>query len=98
MNNLDFRRRPARQARPDAAKHLFAVGQTVRLKSGTATRANEIYAVTATLPERDSALQYRIHNVEERHERVVSQDQLVPASTRAGDKARDLIDKTFGRP
>ena len=52
-------RRGARPIRQEAATHLFAVGQAVRLRSGFGSlpKTAEIYRVTGTLPARgDSTL------------------------------------------
>lgn len=79
-------------------EYLFSVGQAVRLKAGFGLprRAGEVYRITATLPLRDSAPQYRIRSEGEPHERVTTEDnlELVVAST--GDSASALIERTFG--
>jgi hypothetical protein len=41
----------------------------------------EIYRITGLLPARDDSLQYRIRSDEERHERVVREDELEEMST-----------------
>lgn len=63
---------------PNASSHRFAVGQSVRLNSrfGVSPTAAEFYRVTATLPARDNALQYRIRSDEERYDRVTTEDSL----------------------
>lgn len=68
----------SRRSTRDAAKHLFAVGQLVRLKGGFGTPVlpADIYHITATLPPRGDSPQYRIRNDDERHERVTTQDSL----------------------
>lgn len=68
----------ARRRAPEAARHLFRVGQIVRLKSrlGASLKTAEFYRVTGTLPPRDNSLQYRIRNDDERHERVATEDSL----------------------
>lgn len=84
--NLGSRARPA-----PVQAHRFAVGELVQmsgLRGQTLT-----YRVTATLPERGDAFQYRIRNDEERHERVVTQDLLEPASQ---PRNAALIERTFG--
>lgn len=91
-------RRTARPTRREAPTHLFAIGQSVRLKGGFGTSAlpADIYHVTATLPPAGDSPQYRIRNDDERHERVTTQDSLQPAGmTRSGDDAT-LIERTFG--
>jgi hypothetical protein len=88
----------ARPIRREAATHLFAVGQTVRLRSGFGTfpKTAEIYRITGTLPPRANSPQYRIRNDAERHERVTTQDSLEPVDMPpAGDDAT-LIERTFG--
>lgn len=73
--------RDARPKRPDPAIHLFAVGQTVRLKGNFGmylTRNTEIYRVTGTMPPKAGSPQYRIRNDDERHERVTTEDNLEP--------------------
>lgn len=60
--------------------HLYAVGQSVRLKGGLFQRvkATAIYHITGTLPPRGESPQYRIRNDDERHERVAIQEDLEP--------------------
>lgn len=72
----------ARRRSPEAASHLFRVGQIVRIKSrlGASPKTAEFYRVTGTLPPRDNSLQYRIRNDGERHERVATEDSLEPVS------------------
>jgi hypothetical protein len=81
----------------DAARHLFSIGQSVRLKGGFGTlpKLGDVYRITATLPERDNLLQYRVRNDDERHERVTTQDCLEPLVTDQPDGAT-LIKRTFG--
>lgn len=96
MTGYPFQRRPIRVARPAAVVHLFTIGQAVRLKAELPHKA-EIYHVTGTLPEKDNSLQYRIRNSIERHERVITEDQLEAVATKATTKGQDLIDRTFSR-
>jgi hypothetical protein len=86
---------PARRAAPT---HLFAVGQTVRLRGGISIvpTSAEIYRVTATLPPRGDLLQYRIRNEEERYERVTTQDNLEPVALPTQSDGSALIERTFG--
>ncbi|MER9126428.1 hypothetical protein NKH81_25680 [Mesorhizobium sp. M0959] len=89
---------PSRRATPrDAAKHLFSIGQCVRLKGGfqTSPKLGDIYRITATLPPRDNSFQYRLRNDDERHERVATQDRLEPLGPDQPDGAT-LIKRTFG--
>jgi hypothetical protein len=92
-HTLQRSRRPIRR---DAATHLFAVGQAVRLKGGFGrpNLPSEIYHVTATLPPRGDSLQYRIRNDDERYERVTTQDSLEPV--RSQSSGATLIERTFG--
>jgi hypothetical protein len=93
-NTLQRGRRPIRH---NAAIHLFAVGQTVRLKGGFGSPVLPagICHVTATLPPRGDSLQYRIRNDDERYERVTTQDSLEPVSLSQSSGAT-LIERTFG--
>ena len=70
----------ARPVRRDAAIHLFAVGQAVRMKVGLggSTLSSDIYHITGTLPPRGDSPQYRIRNDHERHERVITQASIEP--------------------
>jgi len=90
---------PQRGARPirNQASHLFAIGQMVRLKDGFTRPAlpTEIYQITATLPPRGNSPQYRIRNDNERHERVTTEDSLVPVEARS-NSGETLAERTFG--
>jgi hypothetical protein len=88
--------RNTRPIRREAATHLFAVEQAVRLKGGFGTFSTtaEIYRITATLPPRGDSLQYRIRSDGERHERVATQDSLESVDRSPGD-AMTLIERTF---
>jgi hypothetical protein len=81
----------SRTRRAPAQVHRFAVGELVQM--GTGLGQVRTYRVTATLPERGDSPQYRIRNDEERHERVVTQDLLEPASQ---PRNAALIERTFG--
>ena len=82
----------------NVASHLFAVGQTVRMKRrfGASPRIAEIYHVTGTLPPIDNTLQYRIRNDDERHERVVTEDSLESIAASPADEDATLLERTFG--
>jgi hypothetical protein len=69
--------------RNDTPSHLFAVGQTVRMKSrvGLAHKAAELFQIKSRLPVKDGSPQYRIRNEQETHERVTTEDNLEPASS-----------------
>ncbi|MEO5758195.1 MAG: hypothetical protein ABIQ51_15200 [Mesorhizobium sp.] len=70
-------------ARPrnDTPSHLFAVGQTVRMKSrvGLVQKTAELFEITSRLPVKDGSPQYRIRNEQETHERVTTEDNLEAA-------------------
>lgn len=87
-----------RPIRREAATHLFAVGQTVRLRSGFGSfpKIADIYRITATLPPRENSPQYRIRNDAERHERVTTQDTLQPVRMSLAGEGAILIERTFG--
>lgn len=90
-------RRNAHLSRRDASKHLFEVGQAVRLRGsfGTFQKTAEIYRVTGMLPSDGYSPQYRIRNEEERHERVTTQDDLEPVSI--SQSGPSLTERTFGQ-
>jgi len=96
MNSPNLLRHPP-PIQPDALKHLFAVGQPVRIKRGFGLRseAARIYHITATLPPSGESLQYRIRNDDERYERVAIQDNLEPVRVSSG-KGTTLLERTFG--
>lgn len=99
MTHSSYRYRTIHPVRRETASHRFAVGQTVRLKSGFATALppSNIFHVTAMLPPKVNSPQYRIRNDEERHERVATQDDLEPIDlTAAGSEAATLMERTFG--
>lgn len=96
MNSATILKRKPRPPRIEAASHLFALGQIVKLRGGFAGQAltAEVYHVTGLLPPRGDSLQYRIRNSEERHERVTTQDTLeAVAESGAGET---LLARTFG--
>jgi hypothetical protein len=82
----------------DAATHLFAVGQLVRLKAGfmtSATNSADIYRITARLPPKGNSPQYRIRNDDERHERMTTQDNLEPVSILQSGDGETLSEGTL---
>jgi hypothetical protein len=91
--------RNVRPIRHDPTPHLFAVGQTVRLRSNFGmhpTRNMEIYRITRTMPPKAGSPQYRIRSDDEQHERVTTEDNLEPVrETLPGDNLT-LIERTFG--
>lgn len=98
MSATTYMQRNARPIRREAETHLFAIGQTVRLRSGfgTFTKTAEIYHITGTLPPRGNSPQYRIRNDDERHERVTTQDSLEPVQISPAGEEATLIERTFG--
>lgn len=64
-------------------KHQFVVGQSVRVKRryGMSRPNDELYRITGTLPEIGNSPQYRVRSAEERHERVITEDELEGAET-----------------
>ena len=97
MTSTSFIQRTARQLRREVPTHLFAVGQSVKLKGGFArpALAADIYRITGTLPPRGDSLQYRIRNDDERHERVTTEDSLEPVDISQSGSGATLIERTF---
>lgn len=93
---------PQRNARPiqrDAATHLFAIGQIVRLRGGYGvftSRFGDIYHVTGMLPPSGNSLQYRIRNDREQHERVATEDSLEMVLAATPGENETLREQTFG--
>ncbi len=89
-------RSPARHA---AATHVFAIGQTVRMRGnfGTFPKTAEAYRITATLPPRGGSFQYRIRNDDERYERMATEDSLEAMLVPPADEGPALIERTFGQ-
>ncbi|WP_029058881.1 hypothetical protein [Stappia stellulata] len=96
MTITAYRRRNIGPPAVDAETHLFALGDSVRLKGriGGAPATNN-YRITGTLPPVGGSPQYRIRNEEERHERVATQDSLEPVDAADGLDAT-LSERTFG--
>lgn len=90
--------RTARPVRREAASHLFAIGQTVRLRGefGRPTWSTDVYRITGTLPVRDGSPQYRIRNGAESHERVTTQDSLELVRAPVPGEGAVLMERTFG--
>lgn len=100
MSTTTTRNRNAPLARGDTAIHLFAVGQTVRLKSAftiSASKSSGIYRITRRLPPEGSLVQYRIRNDDEPHERVASQDSLEVVKKQPSESDGVFISGTFDR-
>lgn len=97
MRTTTLMHRNARPVRREAATHLFAVGQAVRLKGGFGTfpKTTEIYRITATLPPRGDSPQYRIRNDGELHERVTTQDSLDPVDASWPGDSITLVERTL---
>lgn len=78
MNEQDRAGRVRSLERAQRERHVFAVGQTVKLRSGfwKPYRSAEIFRVMAALPLIGDEPQYRIRGDDERHERVATQDAL----------------------
>lgn len=98
MTATSFIQRTARQFRREVPTHLFAVGQSVKLKGGFArpALAADIYRITGVLPPRGDSLQYRIRNDDERHERVTTEDSLEPVDISPSGSGASLVERTFG--
>ena len=95
MNTLSFTKRIIRAPRDQSPVHRFHVGQLVRSK-GALNRESVIgdtYRITATLPIRDNALQYRIRSSDECHERVTDEGNL--ELIRADDNGMALAERAF---
>lgn len=94
---------PQRSARPiqsEAAIHLFAIGQTVRLRGGYGaftSRFGDIYRITRMLPPSGTSLQYRIRNDHELHERVATEDSLEMTLQDETKEEASLVASTFRR-
>ena len=66
--------------RNDTPSHLFAVGQTVRMKGrgGLLLKTAELFQIKSRLPVKDGSPQYRIRSEQETYERVTTEDNLEP--------------------
>jgi hypothetical protein len=98
MTATSFTRRNIRPTHHDAPTHLYALGQSVRLKGSFSTfpKSTEIYHVTGRLPPRGDSLQYRIRSDSERYERVTTEDSLEPVPVPPDDESVTLLERTFG--
>ena len=63
------------------SRHRFKVGQTVHLMPNRLERhvPAGAYTIQRALPDEGRDLQYRVKNVQDGHERVVTEAQLRPA-------------------
>jgi hypothetical protein len=91
-------RRNIRPAHRETPTHLYALGESVRLKGSFSTfpKSTEIYHVTGRLPARGYSLQYRIRGDSERYERVTTEDSLEPVPGPPDDESATLLERTFG--
>lgn len=71
--------------RTDTPSHLFAIGQTVRMKSrtGLVQKTAELFQIKSMMPVKDGSPQYRIRSDQETHERVTTEDNLEAAENPA---------------
>ena len=68
------------QDEPKQARHVFAIGSMVRLRSTSPLRnAGGPYKILAKLPTQDGALQYRVKSANDPFERIFGQDDLEQA-------------------
>ncbi|MGX9144282.1 hypothetical protein [Mesorhizobium sp. 128a] len=74
--------------RTDTPSHLFAIGETVRMKSrsGLAQKTAELFQIKSRLPVKDGSPQYRIRSEQETYERVTTEDNLEVADPVVTDK------------
>lgn len=89
-----------RSAFTETPSHVFAVGQTVRLRGvidRVAATVGEVYQIISRLPPVGDSLQYRIRNERETYERVVREDSLEAIRTGSSGERASLADKTFSR-
>lgn len=98
MTATSFMRRNIRPTHREAPTHLYALGESVRLKGSFSTfpKSKEIYHVTGRLPPRGDSLQYRIHSDGERYERMATEDSLEPVPASPDEKGETLLERTFG--
>ncbi|WP_112815676.1 hypothetical protein [Ensifer sp.] len=98
MNALSFTKRSIRTPAGAPPIHRFHVGQLVRTKDPLTRESTtgETYRITATLPIRDNALQYRIQSSREIHERVADESNLEVVAS-GGKDGPALADRTFRR-
>ncbi|PSH70267.1 hypothetical protein CU102_04075 [Phyllobacterium brassicacearum] len=63
---------------PETPPHRFAIGQQVRMRRGGGAMMNTsaIFQIMATLPPLGRSFQYRIRDVEEKYERITTEDNL----------------------
>lgn len=93
-----IRRNGGRPTHHEAPTHLYALGQSVRLKGSFSTfpKSTEIYQITGRLPPRGDSLQYRIRSDGERYERMATEDSLEPVPILPDEEGETLLERTFG--
>lgn len=99
MGIIDISLRARRRAhRHSADVHLYVVGQVVRLRTAgpRTARTAEIFRITGKLPANGGRLQYRLRNMTERFERVVTQDTIEPLIASNSSAPSPLADSVFG--
>jgi hypothetical protein len=57
--------------------HKFHIGQTVQPRPQSRSLPAGLYKVTKRMPDRAGVLEYRVKNMKELHERVVSESELI---------------------
>ena len=72
--------------------HIYAVGQSVMLFNAF-KEADVVYHITRIFPPSGSSPQYRIRSDVERHERMVTQDDIRPVASLSAAKGRTLIER-----
>jgi hypothetical protein len=98
MTATGFMRRNSRLTHHEAPIHLYALGQSVRLKRSFSTfpKSTEIYHITGRLQPRGDSLQYRIRSHGERYERMATEDSLEPVPVLPDEEGETLLERTFG--
>jgi|ERR1700722_18869242 hypothetical protein len=90
---------PSLSAKPglrvDAETHLYANGQSVRLKNGYMSVGN-VYRIIASLPPNGDTPQYRIRNEAEKFERMALQSDLEAIATTPPVKGETSTESIFG--
>jgi len=75
INSASLTKQSKPSVRLNAATHLFALGQAVRLIGGMRASDN-VFLITAKLPPIGDSPQYRIRNEAEKFERMATQASL----------------------
>jgi hypothetical protein len=74
--------------------HLFANGQTVRLKNGYLA-TGKVYLITASLPFTGAAPQYRIRSEAENYDRMAAEADLELAESSPPDQGETSAEAVF---